>query len=115
VDLFAGAVGWGLDRDVSQIYDFISNNYEHGDEIFLFGFSRGAYTVRSVAGLVCNVGILSAINMARFPEMWKEYMSNEKQPFKESTWYKDNEENLGLVHAKIKIVGVFDTVGSLVC
>ena len=98
-----------------QIYDFISNNYVPGDELFFFGFSRGAFTVRSVAGLVCDVGVLSAVQMSRFAEMWKAYrMNTSGEPFKKSTWYLDNKEELGLTDVRIKVVGVWDTVGELV-
>jgi len=110
-----GGLGWGLDTDVCQIYDFISNNYEPNDELFFFGFSRGAFTVRSVAGLVCDVGILSAVHMSHFSEMWKAYRANTSgEPFRKSTWYLDNKEKLGLTDVKIKVVGVWDTVGALV-
>ena len=47
-----GAVGLGLSRNVRDAYAFLAANYCEGDEIFLFGFSRGAYTARSVAGLL---------------------------------------------------------------
>ena len=105
----------GLDHDICQIYEFISNNYETGDELFFFGFSRGAFTVRSVAGLVCDVGVLSAVGMSRFGEMWKAYRENTSgQSFRESTWYKDNETELGLGKVKVKVVGVWDTVGAMV-
>ena len=59
---FTGGIGWGLDIDVVQIYDFISNNYQPGDELFFFGFSRGAFTVRSVANprLRCRCPLGSA-------------------------------------------------------
>jgi uncharacterized protein (DUF2235 family) len=100
---------------VCQIYDFISNNYEPGDELFFFGFSRGAFTVRSVAGLVCDVGVLSAVHMSRFAEMWKAYRANTSgEPFRKSAWYLDNKEALGLTDVRIKVVGVWDTVGALV-
>lgn len=49
--LIPSAVGLGLDNDVSQIYRYISDNYRTGDELFLFGFSRGAFAVCSVPGL----------------------------------------------------------------
>ncbi|KAH7010904.1 uncharacterized protein B0I36DRAFT_324482 [Microdochium trichocladiopsis] len=109
-----GGFGWGLDIEVSQIYDFISNNYEPGDELFFFGFSRGAFTVRSVAGLVCDVGVLSAVHMSRFTEMWNAYRANTSgEPFRRSTWYLDNKEELGLTDVRVKVVGVWDTVGAL--
>ncbi len=54
-----GALGWGLSRNVQDAYMFLVENYDDpDDEIFLFGFSRGAYTARSVAGLLRNSGLL---------------------------------------------------------
>jgi uncharacterized protein (DUF2235 family) len=109
--------GWGLEDDVCQIYEFISNNYDHGDELFFFGFSRGAYTVRSVAGLVSDVGILSADQMSSFPELWEAYRSNtDGKAFTDTDWYKDpkNRDKLRKEDVTIKVVGVWDTVGALV-
>jgi uncharacterized protein (DUF2235 family) len=55
-----GAFGSGIDNDIQEAYRFLSLNYEPGDEIYLFGFSRGSYTVRSLAGLInCSGGLLS--------------------------------------------------------
>jgi len=53
-----GAFGWGLDVKVKQAYQFIAQAYRPGDEIYLFGFSRGAYTARSVAGMIRKCGIV---------------------------------------------------------
>ncbi|KAK4034840.1 hypothetical protein C8A01DRAFT_38715 [Parachaetomium inaequale] len=127
-----GGLGWGLENEVCQMYDFISNNYEPGkpgdpdepgkpgdpdepaDELFFFGFSRGAFTVRSVAGVVCDVGILSAVHMSRFPEMWEAYRNNTSgTPFRKSQWYLRNKDELGLTGVRVKVVGVWVTVGAL--
>lgn len=51
--------GYGLDDNVLRAYTFLINHYEDGDDIFLFGFSRGAYTIRVLAGLIHKVGLLS--------------------------------------------------------
>jgi uncharacterized protein (DUF2235 family) len=53
------ALGYGLDDNVLKAYEFLIEYFEEGDDIFLFGFSRGAYTVRVLAGLVHKVGILA--------------------------------------------------------
>lgn len=58
VRLFAGAFGWGLSRNVKQLYGELARVYEPGDHIFLFGFSRGAFTVRTLAGLIIACGVL---------------------------------------------------------
>jgi len=52
-----GFSGAGLDDNVIDGYRFLGNNYQPGDEIYLFGFSRGAYTARSLAGLINLAGI----------------------------------------------------------
>jgi len=56
--LIGGAFGWGLARNVRQHYAELCRVYEPGDQIFLFGFSRGAFTVRTLAGLIVDCGIL---------------------------------------------------------
>ena len=58
VKLLGGAFGRGLDRKVETAYRFLVTNYEPGDELFVFGFSRGAFTARSLCGMIRKVGIL---------------------------------------------------------
>jgi len=54
---FGGATGWGLSRNVKDLYAELIRVYEPGDYIYLFGFSRGAFTVRTLAGLIAACGI----------------------------------------------------------
>jgi uncharacterized protein (DUF2235 family) len=58
--VFAGATGYGLSRNVKQLYKELVRIYDPGDRIFLFGFSRGAFTTRTLAGLITTCGILDA-------------------------------------------------------
>jgi uncharacterized protein (DUF2235 family) len=53
------ATGYGLDDNVLAAYQFLVDNFEDGDQIYLFGFSRGAYTVRVLAGLIHKIGLVS--------------------------------------------------------
>lgn len=53
------ATGMGIDANILQAYGFLCNHYREGDRIFLFGFSRGAYTARAVAGMIQMVGLLT--------------------------------------------------------
>ena len=63
--ILGGAFGFGLKRNVVDIYKFACRNYRgEGDRIFGFGFSRGAFTIRVVAGLILNQGLVSAANEA---------------------------------------------------
>jgi uncharacterized protein (DUF2235 family) len=55
--LLGSVIGAGIKRNIADCYEFIINHYRPGDRIFLFGFSRGAYTVRSVANLLMLCGI----------------------------------------------------------
>ena len=58
VRLAAGAFGWGLSRKIRDAYAFLVETYEKGDRIYLFGFSRGAFAARSLAGMICRCGLL---------------------------------------------------------
>src|SRR5688572_2826665 len=61
-DVIDAIVAHSIDDKIKEAYKFIVNLYEPGDNIWLFGFSRGAYTVRCVAGLIRNCGILKNKN-----------------------------------------------------
>ena len=56
--VLGGAFGLGLTQNLRQLYTFIVTNYEPGDRLYLFGFSRGAFTIRSLAGMICRCGLL---------------------------------------------------------
>lgn len=68
-----GGTGYGLDEHVREAYGFLAHNYHPGDSIHLLGFSRGAYTARSVCGLVCTVGLLTKKGMDDFHTIWHDY------------------------------------------
>ena len=53
------ALGYGLGANIRELYTALARNYDPGnDSIFLFGFSRGAFTVRSLAGMIDKVGVI---------------------------------------------------------
>ena len=60
------ATGYGLDDNVLAAYSFLAHNWQPGDQIYLFGFSRGAYTVRVLAGLIHKIGLITPeqVNLA---------------------------------------------------
>jgi uncharacterized protein (DUF2235 family) len=105
---FGGAFGVGLSTNVRDGYRFIANNYEDGDEIFLFGFSRGAFTARSIGGLIGKFGLLRKEEMDQFGEAYDVYRNKDAGEA-------DLAPFVALGHGKIKIhfIGVWDTVGSL--
>jgi uncharacterized protein (DUF2235 family) len=71
--VIGGGMGIGLSKGIVDAYGFLVDNYEAGDPIFLFGFSRGAYTVRSLAGLIRNCGILRKEHADRITEAYARY------------------------------------------
>jgi len=112
--VYDGATGTGISENILQAYRFIVKNYEPGDELFFFGFSRGAFTVRSLAGLIRNSGILKYKNMDQESGAYRLYQSRkpQHQPREvEATLFRKTfavEET-----TKIKFIGVWDTVGAL--
>ena len=71
--LFGAAFGRGLSRNIREAYEFLSLNYEVGDKVFLFGFSRGAFTVRSLAGMICRCGLLERDAVVRAPRRTRKH------------------------------------------
>jgi hypothetical protein len=112
--LLGGAFGFGLFHNVIACYRFLAQNYEPGDEIFILGFSRGAYTARSAAGMLASVGLLTKVALVeeRLPEAVHLYQRT-KMPegaFGESV---DEVKHDHCYPAKVTFLGVFDTVGAL--
>jgi uncharacterized protein (DUF2235 family) len=108
--LRGGAFGVGLSRNVQEAYRFLVEHYEPGDELFLLGFSRGAYIARSTVGLVRNCGVLRREHLGRLKEAYALYRSRATRP-------RDLEAQLfrrSFSHEpRIRFLGVWDTVGSL--
>ena len=112
--LLGGAFGFGLFHNVIACYRFLAQNYEPGDEIFVLGFSRGAYTARSVAGMLSGVGLLTKLALVeeRLPEAVHLYQGKPmpQGAFGESI---DEFKHDHCHAAKVTFLGVFDTVGAL--
>ena len=109
-----GAFGFGISDNIKDAYAFIVSNYEVGDEIYLFGFSRGAYTARSIAGLIHNLGVLQRWNLPLVSIAYDHYKdkAEEWRPKGEAA-SKFRAENCHPYPTKIRFLGVWDTVGAL--
>lgn len=68
-----GAFGVGVLQDIVESYRFICDNYNPGDELVIIGFSRGAFTARSVASMVCNLGFLNRAGLDELPQIFHDY------------------------------------------
>ena len=107
-----GAFGFGLSRDVCDTYRFLVQNYQPGDELFFFGFSRGAFTARSTVGLVRNAGILRPEHIDRVGEAYALYRSRTTTNTprgREATLFRRSYS----YEPRIRFIGVWDTVGAL--
>jgi uncharacterized protein (DUF2235 family) len=113
-----GAFGAGLSKNVQQAYSFLVQNYDPGDantpgdELYFFGFSRGAYTARSTVGLIRNSGLLRREYAHKLDDAYKLYRRRddashpraiEAELFRKSFSHSP----------KIHFIGVWDTVGAL--
>ncbi|MDO6589777.1 DUF2235 domain-containing protein [Loktanella sp. D2R18] len=128
-----GAMGMGLVENIEDAYRALVFSYEPGDEIFIFGFSRGAYTARSLAGLIRSCGIPPRKHVHRLGEAMARYRSRDKNthpddpesflfrsefsPFtatSEMEWQWRLKTRPGLcVKLAVNYLGVWDTVGAL--
>lgn len=105
-----GAFGMGLSANVMDAYRFLVDAYEPGDTVYLFGFSRGAFTARSLAGLVRNCGVLRREHADRIKEAWALYRDRTEKPTgTASTLFRRAYARETGIH----FIGVWDTVGSL--
>ncbi|MEH0509694.1 DUF2235 domain-containing protein [Streptomyces sp. B21-106] len=108
--LRGGAFGVGLSRNIVDAYRFLVDNYEPEDQLYLFGFSRGAFTARSLAGLVRNSGILRREYRDRVGEAWTLYRNRTEKPTgTASTLFRRSYAH----ETGIRFIGVWDTVGAL--
>ncbi len=111
--LTGGAFGVGISHNIKEIYLFLINNYVPGDEIYLFGFSRGAYTVRSIAGFIRNCGILKPQFMSRYGEAYEMYRDRSDASKPKSTLAINFRSRYSYPDFNIRFIGVWDTVGAL--
>ena len=112
--LLGGISGAGIDKNIKDMYTFLVLNYEPGDEIFLFGFSRGAYTARSIAGLIRNCGILKPGFLSLIDKAYDLYRDRNEYSAPDSDLMVAFRKNYTWENVTpIKFIGVWDTVGSL--
>lgn len=121
---FGGFSGQGVDTIIQNAYQWLVDSYDPGDDIFIFGFSRGAYTARSLAGFIAKCGLLKAGGALGVNQLYNRYRRAEAR----TLWaLKDAQANGHTgdftieeqwmlkysIAIHIKLVGVWDTVGDL--
>jgi uncharacterized protein (DUF2235 family) len=121
--LLGGAIGLGLKKIIQEAYGFVVSDYNAGDEVYIFGFSRGAYAARALAGLIGASGIQRDKDTQQFEVAWNHYRvtpSARRQPqTASSTDQKTIADYQALAaqrafhdNRRVKCIAVWDTVGS---
>jgi uncharacterized protein (DUF2235 family) len=115
-----GVSGYGIDDEIVEAYAWLIQNFDDGDEIFIFGFSRGAYTARSLSGLVSKCGIMKLGAPLSIEQLYARYRIFNAATIRElGKGLPTNahiEEQWLVKYSRptdIKFVGVWDTVGSM--
>jgi uncharacterized protein (DUF2235 family) len=109
--LLGGAFGDGLVANVIDSYRFLIANYDPGDDIYIFGFSRGAYTARCIAGMVSRCGILKRDSVREYVEAQRIYRTAKTSDAAEAVAFR--KKNAIEDDTPIRCIGVWDTVGAL--
>jgi uncharacterized protein (DUF2235 family) len=119
VVLVGKAVGYGLKEDVEQMYQYLSKHYVDGDHIYLFGFSRGAFAVRVLAGLLKRCGLLWEEHLCRFSEAYEGHYAGRhyegfQDPHERKKIEKDDDKFRSAYArcCKVRFLGLWDTVKS---
>lgn len=117
--------GYGLDKRVTDAYQFLVQHYAEGDEIYIFGYSRGAYAARALAGLIYTVGVIKPDQQNLIGAGYLAYLAeghevgatskvNETSAVNISESQAESFRRITQPHASgIKFLGLFDTVGSV--
>ena len=111
--LGGGAFGWWIDDKIKNAYSFLCLNYEEGDEIYLFGFSRGAYTVRCLAGLIYCSGLLHREFIRKVSDAYQLYRDRHNPETKPSGSISVAFRQKYARDISITVLGCWDTVGAL--
>ncbi|MFK0088559.1 DUF2235 domain-containing protein [Pseudomonas sp. NPDC090755] len=114
-----GGTGAGLDDNIKSAYQRLCYSYQPGDDIYLFGFSRGAYTVRSLCGFMHSCGLLKIADL-KPAEVWRRIDQLLKRGYRRKTETRADWDaagwafhNAGGTSIPVRFIGVWDTVGAL--
>lgn len=111
--VIGGVTGQGIHKNIMDAYRYIVQNYEPETELYFFGFSRGAYTVRSLCGLINNCGILRRPDARLIQKAFDHYKKTGKEFAPSGTESLKFRAEHSHPSREIRFVGVWDTVGAL--
>ncbi|KAJ7726363.1 hypothetical protein B0H16DRAFT_1592666 [Mycena metata] len=106
-------LGSHLNAHVMGGYEFLMQNYQFGDKICLFGFSRGAYTARALAGMIHKVGLLPKCNHQQVPFAYKMYSREDEKGWRQVACTIPHLRRQFSIDVDIELLGVWETVSSV--
>jgi uncharacterized protein (DUF2235 family) len=109
-DPTSAATGRGFDEIVIESYVNLASNYIPGDQVYLFGFSRGAAAARALSGLITKPGLLPADNLDAFPELWQCFVETDLGDAKREQLFLKFKSRLTKPQPADRFLGAFDTV-----
>jgi hypothetical protein len=118
--LTGGSFGVGIDGKIMGAYDWLTTTYQPGDRIALFGFSRGAYTVRSLAGMIAACGLIDTTSLdaqetgRQIERVYRKRYTqggNADRGWREGLTFRYDPDNAEQI--PVQFIGVWDTVGAL--
>ncbi|MGO3057355.1 DUF2235 domain-containing protein [Halomonas sp. AOP43-A1-21] len=111
--IIGALTGAGIEKNIIDGYRYIVHNYTPDDDIYLFGFSRGAYTVRALSGLINNCGILKRSEAGRITQAWDMYRDHADENWPGGQTARAFRKAYCHPSQRIHFIGVWDTVGAL--
>ncbi|KAF8511893.1 hypothetical protein BU17DRAFT_77439 [Hysterangium stoloniferum] len=112
------AIAWNFEKVILDAYRWLAENYRDGDRIYLFGFSRGAYQVRGLAGMIHKVGLIHKGKGEQIPFAYELYADPASDGNMSGTSYRMNlaqrfKETFSRKDVRVHFIGVWDTVSSI--
>lgn len=109
------AAGLGLNANVMHAYEFLCKNYQDGDRLYLFGYSRGAYTARVLAGFINDFGLVAPHELHLIGPVFKAWRKLRKDSPRDAyAPLRISEQFFHIRHPSIRFLGLWDTVSSMI-
>lgn len=104
-----GLLGYGLSENLREGYEWLAHRYREGDEIYIFGFSRGAYNARSLAGMIRKCGLVDIVTPGVIADVEAMYRGDLGPEDQDCVRFRSK----FATEPRIRMIGVWDTVGAL--
>jgi uncharacterized protein (DUF2235 family) len=109
-DYTSAASGRGFDEIIIDAFVNLASNYMPGDQVYLFGFSRGAAAARALGGMISDPGLLQGDSLSSFPELWRYFLGTKLRAAERELLRSKLERRLIRPGPTVQFLGAFDAV-----